>query len=469
MQPLFDSRIVSWLSFAAMAVMVAVIGLIGNQQIVDSLEQESIAHSVGHAREIADELLPLLNEPLRSGVPAARVLAEFGGLSAEHMPLGSYSAAVIDPQAKRVLALAARGTPAAAAAVHDVENLRAIAAAAGQHGDGPSWAVHEGSYAGPVRLTYHLPVPAASGWLLAIESDITEAIASMHALHYRMSGLLLLTVGLVATFGILVLRRIGRVYERHLEEMLGRRTAELEAAHAEVLNKARLATLGQTASMLAHELRSPLAAIKLGLSGLAPAEGLGEREQRRVRLVLREVDRLGGLLTDALNVVRPVRLSGEPVPLDLLLDTVMRGLEPVLVARGLELRRSRCETCPGVRLDPAQMEQVLLNLLNNAIEASPDGGRIDVAVRAPAGAVEVEIANAGAPIPPEELTRVFEPFYTTKPNGTGLGLVLVKRVIEEHGGAVHVVSGAHEGTRVSVRLPLRAMPRGAGVRTQEAS
>jgi signal transduction histidine kinase len=448
MKPPLNPRIVSWLSFAVMAILVALFGLLGNHQIVSSLERQFIAERVAHARAVAAELAPLLQPP----TPDA--LGAFDARAPERIRYEGYYAGVIDLQTPQVLALAGHQPADNAAAAETAQRmLRTVAM---YRGDPPvaAWTVHDRWPELPVLLTYFQPIAGAPDWLLVVESDVSEQISTMHGLHYRISGLLVLSIGLVATIGILVLRRLGRVYERYLEDSLRRRTAELESAHAEMLSQARLVTLGQTASMLAHELRNPLASLKLGLSGLGGAEGLAERDRHRLRLVLREVDRLEGLLSGALNVVRPVRFAAEPVHLDRLIDHVQRLIEPALAEHGMELQRHVCRECPPTRLDPNQMEQVLLNLLKNAIEASPPGATIGLALMREGDWLQVEITNVGAPIPPEAIARLFEPFYTTKPKGTGLGLAMVKRVIDEHGGQVRVASDAAGETRFAVRLPV---------------
>jgi signal transduction histidine kinase len=249
-------------------------------------------------------------------------------------------------------------------------------------------------------------------------------------------------------------RGIGRAYERRLELQVRERTRALEAAHAEMLRKARLATIGQTASVLAHEMRNPLASIKLALSGVKGSDGLDERARRRVELVAGEVDRLDGLLRDTLDHVRPVQLSHKPVKLEDLLTGLLRQEEPLLRRRGLRVRRERCAQNTALRLDENKLHQALLNLLKNAAEASPAGEEIRMGLHREAGDAVLEIANRGEPLSAEVLARAFDPFFTTKPRGSGLGLGLVKRVVEEHGGTVALASDAAHGTRVTVRLPL---------------
>jgi signal transduction histidine kinase len=165
------------------------------------------------------------------------------------------------------------------------------------------------------------------------------------------------------------------------------------------------------------------------------------------------VDRLDALLSETLDYVRPIKLSTKPVVLDRLLTQVIHRQKPLLDERGLTVRREACVGCVAVRLDEEKIHQVLLNLLKNAIEASPPGGEIRIRAFRDGTDTVLEIGNGGEAIDGETLEHAFEPFYTTKPRGSGLGLGLVKRVIEEHGGSVALASDPESGTTVTLRLP----------------
>jgi signal transduction histidine kinase len=295
--------------------------------------------------------------------------------------------------------------------------------------------------------------PESDHWLLGIAKDQKTLTEFLGDLHWHLDGVLLLTYLLITLLGYYAMRSIGRIYERRLEAQVRERTRQLEEAHESILSKTRLATIGQTASVLTHEMRNPLASIKLALSGLKGSKSLQERERHRVELVLGEVDRLDALLSDTLDYVRPVKLSAEPVVMDRLLSRVLKQQEPVMAEKGIRIRREICTECPATGLDEAKMHQVLLNLLKNAVEAGPEGSEIGVRLQRDEGGLALEIANAGEPLNPETLERAFEPFYTTKPKGSGLGLGLVKRVVEEHGGTVVLTSDAQTGTRVTLHLP----------------
>jgi signal transduction histidine kinase/HAMP domain-containing protein len=220
----------------------------------------------------------------------------------------------------------------------------------------------------------------------------------------------------------------------------------------QLVENSRLANIGQFASGIAHEIRNPLATIGLALEHLKGLEELPAGAAKRVALASEEVTRLEGLLSDILLYAKPLALNRSPQDLvELLGETVAAetaGRQPIEIIS---------KPCPLVPADRDRIRQVLINLVRNAQQASPDGSPISIKCR-PSGAgwVEVEILNGGPAIPEKILERVFEPFVTTKSGGTGLGLPIAKRIVTAHGGAVEIASDAHTGTRVRLRLPSTA-------------
>ena len=291
-------------------------------------------------------------------------------------------------------------------------------------------------------------------WVLGVASDQHKLNDFLGELHWHLDGVLLVTYLLIGLLGVLALRSIGRAYERKLESQVRERTRALDAAHKEVLAKTRLATIGQTAAVLAHEMRNPLASIKLTFSGLQNRDDMPERTRRRLGLVLGEVDRLDALLSQTLEFARPVQVTPRPVLLDQVLTQVIEQQQPLIDKQKLRVRREVCADCMTVRLDEDKMVQALLNLLKNAIEASPEGAEIDIGVVRANDDVVLQIVNGGEPLAAETIRQAFDPFFTTKPHGSGLGLGMVKRVVEAHGGQVSLDSAPEFGTRVTVRLPM---------------
>jgi signal transduction histidine kinase len=443
---------VSWLSFLLMGLVVGGVGLIGTAHVVGYLHGRLLAHGIHHDREVAEHLRPLLTPDLTPRPDLVQIRARVATYGAF-----GYRLFVVD----RVRGLLVADTGGSRALPVPVASswLAAITRLPGGTGPAPlrqGAATALGENGHPLLLWLQEldgSDPTPGRWLLGVASDEKTVTRVLGDLHWHLDGVMLLTYLLIALLGYFAMRSIGRLYERELETQVRERSLALRTAHEEILRQTRLATISQTASVLAHEMRNPLASIKLALSGLRGGEHIPERERRRVDLVLGEVDRLDGLLSETLDYVRPIRLSPQPVLLQHLLDELVRAQRPLLEERGLRLHREPGEDCPALRLDPDKMHQVLLNLLKNAVEASPAGGEIAVRQYRDGNAVLLEISNAGKPMDAETLERAFEPFYTTKPKGSGLGLGLVKRVVEEHGGSIALASDADSGTRVTLRLP----------------
>jgi signal transduction histidine kinase len=447
---------VSWLSFVIMGLVVAGVGLTGTAHVVGYLHDRLTAHGIGHDREIAEHLRPLLEPRLTATPepsPAAlqEAVATYGAFG--------YRVFVIDRVEGRLMA-------DSGATVDLPLPLEASWLAGATHGDGRCGSLPLQEGAGTVLCEEGHPMlvwladmgTAGEGmnrWLLGVASDQKTMKQFLGDLHWHLDGIMLLTYVLIALLGYFSMRSIGRTYERNLEAQVRERSLALEAAHQEMLRKARLATIGQTASVLTHEMRNPLASIKLALAGLKGVQTLPERERRRVGLVLGEVDRLDALLSETLDYVRPIKLSTKPVVLDRLLTRVIHVQKPLADARQVSIRREPCSDCKAIRLDENKMHQVLLNLLKNAVEASPQGGEIGIRPFRDGSEVVLEITNGGEVVDPDTLERAFEPFFTTKPKGSGLGLGLVKRVVEEHGGRVQMTSDGQSGTRVTLRLPMK--------------
>ena len=245
--------------------------------------------------------------------------------------------------------------------------------------------------------------------------------------------------------------------------------ASLARQRAELLRAERLAAVGRISAQITHEIRNPLNAIGLSAELLAEEIAGGSAEAKGlVATIGREVDRLHAVTEEYLRFARlpkPV-LASEDV--NEILAGLAELLAPEMAAAKVALRLE-LSAAPAVRVDEAQLRAAFLNLLRNSREAMPGGG--DVMVRTgplPEGGVEVEVRDTGGGIPAEDLSRIFDPFYSTKEKGTGLGLAFALQVVKEHGGQIRCESTVGRGTAFFVRLPAAPEER-AGVRRAEAA
>jgi signal transduction histidine kinase len=221
-----------------------------------------------------------------------------------------------------------------------------------------------------------------------------------------------------------------------------------------------LAAMGRMTATLAHEIKNPLAIIRGSARRLAKLE---PEAQALSDSVVEEVDRLSATVNRYLQFARG---AGEGVPADargLVAGTLVATLdllEGEFRARGIELVREAKFAEATVRLDDASLKQVWLNLLQNALEACPEGGQVRVRCAVEGSRVRVAIADDGAGIAPDVLARVGEPFFTTRAQGTGLGVHLSRQLVQGAGGALELTSRAGAGTTVQVVLPLAGAPAG---------
>ena len=216
----------------------------------------------------------------------------------------------------------------------------------------------------------------------------------------------------------------------------------------------RLAALGQFASSVAHEIRNPLTGIATGVQFLSRGFPAGDERHESVAFILREVVRLNTIIQDLFTASRPRELSLGPVKLAEVAGRVLRGLKPAPEEAGVTIELDGADTWPTVTADADQLQQVLLNLTQNAVQATPTGGRVVIRARSDGSGHEIEVADTGAGIAPEHLPRIFDPFYTTRPKGTGLGLFVAHAIVQRHRGSLEVESQLGKGTRFRIRLPI---------------
>jgi signal transduction histidine kinase len=285
----------------------------------------------------------------------------------------------------------------------------------------------------------------------------TEALSSVTRQAQR--GILWYSLGLLAV-GVVGAAAIFWMQARHLAE---RRRLEAAVAHEQ-----RLSALGNLAAGVAHEIRNPLNAISIGLQRLrlefAPAAPeAGKDYTRLARIIEAEVARLNAIVEQFLTLARPLRLTLADEPLAPVLAEVLTLLSSQAAAQGVRLAEDGRLADARVRLDRRQLIHALMNILLNALQAMPKGGTLGVRAEvaaisgdgADAGTIaRITIADSGPGIAPEHLDRVFEPYFTTKENGTGLGLALTRRIILEHHGSIRAETVPDGGAHFIIDLPI---------------
>lgn len=246
-----------------------------------------------------------------------------------------------------------------------------------------------------------------------------------------------------------------------------RHLAERRALEAAVAREQRLSAVGNLAAGVAHEIRNPLNAISIGLQRLrkefAPSEFESRDEYLRFTEIMRaEVGRLDTIVDRFLALARPSRFTLTEEPLATVLEELLALLSSQATAQKIQVVTDLALGEAKVRMDRQQLTHAFLNVFLNAIQAMPDGGTLTVRAKAisnfelriPQSAIVIEVEDTGPGIPPEHLDRIFEPYFTTKEGGTGLGLALAHKIIQDHDGSIRVEGGVGEGATFVVTLPV---------------
>jgi two-component system, NtrC family, sensor kinase len=248
---------------------------------------------------------------------------------------------------------------------------------------------------------------------------------------------------------------------RVFRQMVGR----IRTMMAEIESRRQMAAVGEFASELAHEIRNPLTSVKLNLQridrSLHGHETPASEPQEPLRIALREIQRLERVVQGVLSLARPRALQRSPVSLHATVAEALEVVRPVADAQRVEIRARFAAAQDSVAADSEQLRAALLNLFLNAVEAMPDGGELRVFSEARRGGdgngalIELTVADTGPGIAQEVREQLFRPFFTTKLEGTGLGLSLALRTVEEHGGRLELVEpGGEEGGVFRLTLPL---------------
>jgi signal transduction histidine kinase len=235
----------------------------------------------------------------------------------------------------------------------------------------------------------------------------------------------------------------------HMSERLG----ELQHLESQLRRRDRLHALGEVAMGLAHEIRNPLGIIKTATQLLHRRADLPETDKRHLEYVVSEVSRINDLITDFLDFAKPSAPMRSTQAARPLVDDLIGFCAPELASHNIDVHID--DQAPGATLhvDARQLKQAGLNLIVNAIDAMPDGGRLTVAISSESPYTVISISDTGQGIEPDMLERIFTPFVTTKASGTGLGLAKVFSIMEGHDGRIECVSEKDAGTTFTLYIP----------------
>ncbi|MBL8242456.1 MAG: hypothetical protein JNM66_33830 [Bryobacterales bacterium] len=298
-----------------------------------------------------------------------------------------------------------------------------------------------------------LAVAAFLSFLLFLDlEDLSRYLFDWKELFLR--AVFLPMVGLF-TFQLANANRLEARKSQETAKELARANEELVKAEAAVRRSERLAALGQLTAGLAHELRNPLGTIRASAEMLKKFTkddaGIG---QEMTGYITSEVDRANSLVTRFLEFARPLPLKPAVIDIHEVLDRAVLQYERSADRPEVSVYKNYDPAVRPLSIDGEWMERVFYNLLRNAAEASPAGGSVTVKTRTVDGFVEVAVIDRGSGITPEHRESIFNPFFTTKPSGVGLGLAIVSKIMDEHGGRITVESEPGQGAVFRVLLPV---------------
>lgn len=240
-----------------------------------------------------------------------------------------------------------------------------------------------------------------------------------------------------------------------MRRAIAEREARLRSAQAEMIHREKLAAMGRLVAQLSHEINNPIYNIQNCLEALERRGNPTDPNREFLTLAQEELSRMATLTRQLLDQSRPLPDAAQAVGLNALVQRVLTLARPEVDARGIRVETELSPRLPDVVAHPEGIQQVLANLVSNACDAMPGGGRLKVTTRADADAVEVVVEDTGAGIAEADLPHIFEAFYTTKPGvaGIGLGLFVSEGIVRGHRGRLSVESRVGEGSRFTVRLP----------------
>jgi len=234
-------------------------------------------------------------------------------------------------------------------------------------------------------------------------------------------------------------------------------TRELKESRDKLIQAERLATAGKMSASFAHEIRNPLSSMRMLAQMLMQKPEMSvEKHQQSLRYILEEIERVDVIVKGLMDFSGTTALNRSTQPLEPVLQAVLALMEANLSHHQIELVLDLSPETPEIEFDSDKLKQAFMNVVLNAMEAMPQGGVLKVSTIVDEDKnVGIKVADTGVGIPEEDLGHLFEPFFTRKTRGTGLGLANVKRILEDHGGRVEIESVLGEGTEVSLWLPLR--------------
>jgi len=280
-----------------------------------------------------------------------------------------------------------------------------------------------------------------------ITQDLSEDYKTIFQFQIRVIITLTFVIGILFLVLLLVVKRGEVIFEKRAEERL---------ALKEQLSRAeRLSSLGEMAAKISHEIRNPLGIIKSSSALLKKKMVAVDPSNTIPDVIVEETERLNNIITDFFNYAKPRNPNLTPCRVEEVIDKNLTFLAPQLDGQGYRIQTRYGNNLPEIVADTAMLYQAFLNILINAMQAMPDGGDVQIEVDSTDGSVQVTFLDDGAGIPRDVSEKIWEPFFTTKDFGTGLGLGIVKNIVESHGGNIQMGNRPEGGASVFIEFPVK--------------
>jgi signal transduction histidine kinase len=297
-------------------------------------------------------------------------------------------------------------------------------------------------------LRWEKPLARISGPVLGVVEIVQDLSEDYDAIfHSQILVVVTCTVLMGVLFTVLVFvvkRGEGIIQKRAMERL---RLKE-RLAHAE-----RLSSLGEMTAGISHEIRNPLGIISSSAELLKKKMAKVDPSNSFPDIILEEATRLNNIITNFINFAKPRNPKLSPCRVDEVIDKNITFLSSQIEKQGYSIKKNYQNSLPKIMADASMLYQSFLNIFINAMQAMPDGGTIGVELESNNKVVTLHIDDMGPGIPQEAVEKIWDPFFTTKEEGTGLGLGIVKNIIESHGGSIQIANLDVQGTRVTIELP----------------
>ncbi|MDA8427884.1 MAG: response regulator [Geobacteraceae bacterium] len=241
-------------------------------------------------------------------------------------------------------------------------------------------------------------------------------------------------------------------WNQDLQKRVREKTDALQKAQSEIAQSEKLAALGYLSAGMAHEIRNPLNSISLFIQ-LMRQNTIDPEQLDYQGKILKEIDRIDDIIRKLLDASRRTRTITNDVAIDRVIDNALDVFSPQIETGKIRITRSYCDSPPLIKADPAELEQIFTNLFLNALDEMPSGGHLEIRISEENGRVVVRVADSGGGISADTLPSIFDPFFSTKARGTGMGLPVVQRIARIYEGNILVEKTSPEGTVFRLDFP----------------